>query len=49
MEDRWLLLIRDTVSIAGNLAECIGIVFLFTQFRRRDRPVTVKRRSFDQS
>ncbi|HEU4964516.1 MAG TPA: hypothetical protein VFV52_11785 [Bacilli bacterium] len=40
MEDRWFLLIRDTVGIAGNLAEVIGVVFLFSQLRRRARTST---------
>lgn len=34
MEDRMFYLIRDTVGIAGNLAELVGVIFLFTQFRR---------------
>ncbi|ASS75745.1 hypothetical protein CIG75_12635 [Tumebacillus algifaecis] len=50
MEDRMFYLIRDTVGIAGNLAEIIGILFLFTQFRRPSAPqsktkVPVKPRS----
>ncbi|ARU62347.1 hypothetical protein CBW65_16295 [Tumebacillus avium] len=34
MEDRMFYLIRDTVGIAGNLAELVGVIFLFTQFSR---------------
>lgn len=43
-------LIRDTVGIAGNLAELVGVIFLFTQFRRPSTlqpktKVPVKRRT----
>lgn len=48
MEDKWFIILRDSMSIAGNLAECIGVVFLFTSFRRsaRNTVSTVKRRTY---
>ncbi|KEO82024.1 hypothetical protein [Tumebacillus flagellatus] len=34
MEDQnWFTLLRDTLNVFGNLAECIGLLFLVTQFR----------------
>lgn len=50
MEDKWFVILRDTMSIAGNFAECIGLIFLFTQFRRsaRNSISSVKRRTFNQ-
>lgn len=46
MEERWFYLVRDTVGIFGNLSEVIGVIFLFTQFRKRGKSsaVTVKPR-----
>lgn len=48
VEDKWFVILRDSMSIAGNLAECIGVVFLFTSFRRsaRNTVSTVKRRTY---
>ncbi|TCP52423.1 hypothetical protein EV586_11022 [Tumebacillus sp. BK434] len=42
-------MIRDAVGMAGSLAELVGIIFLFTQFRRPSAPqpkpkIPVKRR-----
>ena len=52
MEDKWFMLIRDTVGIAGNIAECIGVIFLFTQFRRKEvvksSPTPIKQRTYQQ-
>ncbi|MBL0388776.1 hypothetical protein JJB07_19425 [Tumebacillus sp. ITR2] len=44
MEDHnWFTLLRDTLSVVGNLAECVGLLFLFTQFRNTNKkPVTHK-------
>ena len=48
MEDKWFVILRDTMAIAGNLAECIGVVFLFTSFRRsaRNAVSSAKRRTY---
>lgn len=46
MEESWIDIISDTMGIVGNLAECIGLVFLFSQLRRPQR-VPVKRRRYD--
>ncbi|PWK12852.1 hypothetical protein [Tumebacillus permanentifrigoris] len=45
-EHTWFTLLRDTLSIAGNLAECVGLLFLFTQFRSTGKtpPAPVKKR-----
>lgn len=51
MEDKWFLLFRDTMGIAGNFAELIGLAFLLTQFRRRRTPTTNRlkqNRSFER-
>jgi len=48
MEEKWFIILRDTMGIAGNLAEIIGLLFVVTQFRRtsRGRP-SIKRRSYE--
>lgn len=45
-ENTWFPLLRDTLSIAGNLAEIVGLLFLFTQFRSAGKhpPTPVKKR-----
>jgi len=51
VEDKWFLLFRDTMGIAGNVAELIGLGFLLTQFRRRRTPTTTRpqqQRSFER-
>ncbi|MGZ4163869.1 MAG: hypothetical protein ACXVDB_06170 [Tumebacillaceae bacterium] len=47
MEESWLEIISDTMGIVGNVAECIGLVFLFSQLRRSPR-VPVKQRRFNK-
>jgi hypothetical protein len=47
MQDHtWFPLLRDTLSIAGNLAEIIGLLFLYTQFRSTGKhpPAPAKKR-----
>lgn len=49
-DSSWFTLLRDTLNMAGNLAECIGLLFLITQFHRAGkkqastRPRTMRHR-----